>query len=555
MIFSSKILSQTLTQICKRKGISQIVISPGSRNAPLTIGFTNDAEYTCYSIVDERCAGFFALGMAQQTKKPVALVCTSGSALVNYYPSITEAFYSRIPLVILSADRPKHLIDIGDGQTIRQEYVFKNHILFEVNCKEGIDFQEENENQINTALEISFLQQGPVHINIPFSEPLYDTVTKPLVFPKVIEPKVTKEVLKLEDSLKNLWENTSKKMILVGVLPPNSITNKNIKKLAEDPSVLALTETTSNLHHPNFIYSIDTLLDSLTTNEMKDLQPELLITFGGMIVSKKVKQFLRNHPPKNHWHIDPLMAFDTYFVLNKHIKQDVNSFFNQILSNSEDIKSNYQSYWTTQFSLKKKKQKIFKEQAAYSDFFVYSKICKLLPQGIQLQVANSAAIRYTQLFKLPKEVQVFCNRGTSGIDGSVSTAIGAALKNKLPTVLLTGDLSFFYDSNALWNNYIPKNFKIILINNSGGGIFRIIAKNKEQENFSTFFETKHALTAKNLCEMYGFTYNSIHTKENLEQTLNSFLNSNNKTPELLEIFTPNTINDQVLKAYFLEIQH
>jgi 2-succinyl-5-enolpyruvyl-6-hydroxy-3-cyclohexene-1-carboxylate synthase len=554
MIFSSKILSQTLTQICKKKGVSHIVISPGSRNAPLTIGFTNDSDYTCYSIVDERCAGFFALGMVQQLKKPVALVCTSGSALLNYYPAITEAFYSSIPLVIISADRPKHLIDIGDGQTIRQEHVFKNHILFEANCKEGIDFQEENENSINHALDTAFFQQGPVHINVPFSEPLYDTVLKPLVFPKVVSIKTPKADFTTTNSVLEIWKNTSKKLVLVGVLPPNSIASENLKKLAEDPSVLVLTETTSNLHHPSFIYSIDTLLDSLTLQEKENLQPELLVTFGGMVVSKKIKQFLRNHPPKNHWHIDPLVAFDTYFVLNKHIKQDINSFLNKVLANLPETKSNYQTYWTTLFSAKKQKQKAFEEKVPFSDFYVYSKICALLPQPLILQVANSAAIRYTQLFKLPKKVHVFCNRGTSGIDGSVSTAIGAALHVNFPTVLLTGDLSFFYDSNALWNNYIPNNFKIILINNSGGGIFRIIAKHKEQKEFSTFFETKHTLTAKNLCEMYGFTYTVIDEKENLVKTIHAFFTKNN-TPSLLEIKTPNTVNDKVLKDYFLEMQH
>ena len=169
MKFSNKILSQTLVQLCLDKGIEHIVISPGSRNAPLTIGFGENPVFKCFSIVDERCAAFFALGMAQQLQKPVAVVCTSGSALLNYYPAVAEAFYSDIPLVVISADRPANYIDIGDGQTIRQENVFENHILYNANCIEGEDFQIKNETEINIALNTAIELNGPVHINIPFN--------------------------------------------------------------------------------------------------------------------------------------------------------------------------------------------------------------------------------------------------------------------------------------------------------------------------------------------------------------------------------------------------
>ena len=168
MQFSSKTLSQTVTKLCLDKGIDHIVISPGSRNAALTIGFTGNESFTNFSIVDERCAAFFALGLAQQLQRPVALVCTSGSALLNYYPAIAEAYYSDVPLVILSADRPAHLLEIGDGQTIKQKNVFANHILFNGACKEGDTHQSYNENQIHTALSVAINQSGPVHINLPF---------------------------------------------------------------------------------------------------------------------------------------------------------------------------------------------------------------------------------------------------------------------------------------------------------------------------------------------------------------------------------------------------
>ena len=181
MIQSKHPLAQSIIQRCQAHNIKHIVISPGSRNAPLTIGFTANDFFECYSIIDERSAGFFALGIAQQLQQPVALVCTSGSALVNYYPAVVEAFYSRIPLVVISADRPDHLINIGDGQTITQPHVFGSHVLYEANLKEGIKKSffksfKNNDSLINKALEVAYTAKGPVHVNVRFSEPLYETI-------------------------------------------------------------------------------------------------------------------------------------------------------------------------------------------------------------------------------------------------------------------------------------------------------------------------------------------------------------------------------------------
>ena len=180
---------------------------------------------------------------------------------------------------------------------------------------------------------------------------------------------------------------------------------------------------------------------------------------------------------------------------------------------------------------------------------VFSEIFKQLPQNVQLQLSNSATIRYAQLFDINDSAEVFCNRGTSGIDGSTSTAVGAAYASRLPTVFLTGDLSFFYDSNALWNKNIPENFKIVVVNNGGGGIFRILPGERDTKLFDTFFETKHNLTAKQLSEMYGFKYQTIDKKEELTESVNNFL-CKNDGPALLEIFTPSALNDKVLLDYF-----
>ena len=551
MQFSSKILSQTITKLCLDNGIDHIVISPGSRNAALTIGFTGTTSFTNFSIVDERCAAFFALGLAQQLQRPVALVCTSGSALLNYYPAIAEAYYSDIPLVVLSADRPAHLLEIGDGQTIKQENVFANHILYSGACTEGEEFQKYNEDQIHTALSIAISQSGPVHLNLPFSEPLYDIVTTPSVFPENHPTVVTKHTdnQELISEIASHWNSSSKKMILTGVLPPNSLEANIISQLAEDSSVVVLTETTSNVHHPNFFPAIDQLIAPLDANDFKALQPEVLITFGGMVVSKKIKKFLREYPPKVHYHIDSKKAFDTYFCLTKHVRCSPNHFFKEFLFLTQKTISTYQQDWLRVKNQRLQKHELYLKEIPFSDFLVFSQLFKALPNNIQLQLSNSSTIRYGQLFEMNPSHAIFCNRGTSGIDGSTSTAIGAAHVCKTPTVFITGDLSFFYDSNALWNQYITSNFKIIIINNSGGGIFRILPDAKQVPSFDTFFETKHQLTASQLSDMHGFDYQSANDMSSLNAQLAVFFENSN-SPQILEIFTPSHINDSVLLSYF-----
>ena len=575
-------LAQTVVQLCKAKQIQHIILSPGSRNAPLTIGFTHDDYFKCYSIVDERCAAFFALGIAQQINAPVAVVCTSGSALLNYYPAVSEAFYSNIPLVVLSADRPKYLVGIGDGQTINQEDVYKNHILYSANLNLDLDekkskkqddlpimknienrlesflglqqnIQDYNELEINKAINIAVENEGPVHINIPFDEPLYERVDALTITPKVIQPNVENVVETDYQSYANIWNSSKRKLVLVGVLSPNSIEQKYINQLAEDDSVLIMTETTSNLHHSKIVPSIDKLIAVLTPEEFQVLKPEIVLTFGGLIVSKKIKRFLRDYQPKHHWHVGKNKANDTFFVLDKVFKQNINSFFNAFLPITIANQSKYASFWLSQLENRRKNHIDYLNKIEFTDFKAFHSILNTVPNNWQLQVSNSSTIRYLQLFDVNPTLEVFCNRGTSGIDGSTSTAIGAAIGNTKPTLFITGDLSFFYDSNALWNNYIPNNFRIIVINNEGGGIFRILPGHKNTANFDYYFETKHHLTAEHLCKMYNFEYERTKDEFELNEALSKFYEPSNK-PKLLEIFTPSTQNDDVLLNYFKAIK-
>ncbi|BFP42898.1 2-succinyl-5-enolpyruvyl-6-hydroxy-3-cyclohexene-1-carboxylic-acid synthase [Flavobacteriaceae bacterium GF1] len=574
MKYSNIPAAQLLVFSCKAAGIKDIVISPGSRNAPLTVSFTADPFFNCFSIVDERCAAFFALGIAQNQRRPTAIVCTSGSALLNYYPAIAEAFYSDIPLVVISADRPTYKIDVGDGQTIRQDNVFDRHIGYSANLKMDVSHARErvsvyfpehlentqgsiddyNKKQINSAFAVAFGQKLPIHINIPFEEPLYgvrEVKDKDTVH-MAIEPST--EIDLDFDKIKKIWNGSKRKMVLVGVNSPGSIDAHWLGELSKDPSILVFTETTSNLHHPSFFPSIDSIIFPIeksknTDERFTDLRPEVLLTLGGLVVSKKVKAFLRKYRPKYHWHVHETKAYDTYFSLTGHFKVDANDFLSKLLSNNEVFGSPYFKTWGLVKKAYESKRNVYAANAPFSDFSVFHLVQEQLPAHAQVHLSNSSTVRYAQLFPINPSIKVYCNRGTSGIDGCTSTAIGSALYHTEPTILITGDLSFFYDSNALWNDYLRSDFRIILINNSGGGIFRILPGFDGSEKFATFFETKHRLTAKQQCEQFDLDYSSATNMMELKNALSSFFQDSEK-PKLLEIFTPREVNDKILLGYF-----
>ena len=544
-------LAQQVIQLCAAKGIHHVVISPGSRNAPLTMGFSAYAKIKTYSVVDERCAAFFAMGIAQQIKQPVAVVCTSGSALLNYYPAIAEAFYSKVPLIVISADRPKHLIDVGDGQTIRQENVFANHILYSANLNEDALHNNENQKQINTAINKAVSMNGPVHINVPFTEPLYEiqngfsediTVVDLIVKPNIIEAEEYAAFLKE-------WKVAKKRMVLVGVNPPSEIEQRFLDFFGNDKATIVFTESTSNVHHANFFPSIDKIIAPLNEQELRELQPEILLTFGGVFVSKKIKAFLRNYKPKAHFHIGVENALDTFFCLKGHFNVSKNFFFKELMAHNLAINSDYQSKWLTVKESRTIKHKAYLEALPFSDFKAFECILNRLPNDIVLHLSNSSTIRYVQLFDGNPNVVQYCNRGTSGIDGSTSTAIGHAVVSNKQNVLITGDLSFLYDSNGLWNANIPNNFRIIVVNNSGGGIFRILPGAKNTTNFETYFETTHQLTAEHLGKMYGFEYEAVKDDIDLKTKLKDFY-AISTSPKILEVFTPRTVNDLHLIDYF-----
>lgn len=549
-MYSNKLSVQLIGEVLYRYGITDIILSPGSRNAPLTIHFTNHQEYTCYSIVDERSAAFFALGMAQSKKKPVAICCTSGTASANYYPAIIEAFYQNIPIVVLTADRPENYVDIFDGQTIRQKNMYSNHIYgsYQLSESESEESITQNFLDLKKALNTCVLKSGPIHINIPFSEPLYEQTDQiEISFEKLTLPVKNYNSDKYKP-LFSTWNNFSKKMILVGMQQPNSELNQLLEKLAEREDTIILTEVTSNLNSSKFYPNIDRYMFPFGEEALDDYKPELLLTIGQNIVSKKIKDFLRKSKLKAHWHLDEYWHPDTYFSLTEKIEENPVIFLKELVK-IPPVASSYSLLWKQLKDERQLRHNDFIKNLPFSDLRVIKTLDEKIPDAYNLQISNSSMIRYAQLFNFNSKNKIFCNRGASGIDGATSTAVGFAVADAHPTLLITGDIGFFYDSNALWNKYIPNTFRIILVNNGGGDIFKIIPGPDSSNSLEEYFVTRHNRTARLMAQEYNFEYIQAHNQEELLKQLDSFFLCSKK-PKLLEINTINQPNSQILREYF-----
>ena len=547
--FSSKRSIQLLAYLLKEYGIFNIVISPGSRNAPLSIHFSETDEFNCYSIVDERSAAFVGLGMAKSEKKPVAITCTSGSASANYYPAITEAFYQNVPLLILTADRPTDFVDIFDGQTIRQNAIFAQHSYGDFQLledgKENAD--EENFNLIKKAIELCFEKQGPVHINIPLEEPLYQLVSELPTFPP-IEKTIQKKQYELPSNLAAEWNISKRILILVGTRDYSKELEMQLGQLVKNHSIVVLTEATSNIKHPKFFSHIDRYIFNFSEEDFKTYAPDLLVTIGQNVVSKKVKQFLRKAKPKNHWHIHEIWQPDTFFSLTEKIETQPEIFFKKLLNFIKLEPQPYFNLWDVLRDKRDLKHKDYCLKTPFSDFKFFEILSEKLPENINLHFSNSSAIRYAQLFDFQKN-KIFCNRGTSGIDGSTSTAMGFAMKSAQQTVLVTGDLGFFYDINGLWNNYIPPFTRIIIFNNGGGDIFKIIPGPGSTNALEEFILTKHHKNAEYIAKHFGFSYTKVSDEDTLSRVLDNFFKQDVKA-KILEVDTSAIENSEILKGYF-----
>ena len=552
---------RNLVKICALKGVEYAVISPGSRNAPLIAAFLKEEAIDCISIVDERCAAFFALGIAQQQQQPVVLVCTSGSAVLNYAPAIAEAFYQKIPLIVITADRPHEWIDQGENQSIIQSDIYKNYIKKSVELPVETTIEKDkwySDRLVNEAINCSLYPEfGPVHINVPLREPLYDMIdidSEPL--PKIIDASKSISNLHIDEinSLKNQWHTASKKMIIVGSQANNEEMDSILSIIGKDESVIILSEQNSNIAIENHdkISIIDACIETITKNEYTSFQPEIVITIGGGIVSKKLKFYFRNSTVI-HWHISISGEhWDTFQNLSLVLQQEPVHFLSSLYTAFDTKENEYKKSWILLQDKLLNLHKNYLNELNFCDFKIFEFLLAHLPSSSNIHFGNSTPIRYANLFLQDKSKKfiINANRGVSGIDGVTSTASGAAYSHPLTTTFcITGDIAFLYDSNALWNAQLPKNLKIIVINNGGGNIFRIIPGPMQIEKFEDFIETKQQVNIQLLSEAYNVSFLTCDNIDSLQIKFNELLNINHRTV-VLEVKTEASYSADTLKNYF-----
>lgn len=479
---------------CHTYGVSEAVICPGSRNAPLTIAFVRSGLFSCLSVADERSAGFIALGKALASKKPVVLICTSGSAVANFYPAVLEAFYQKVPLLVITADRPSALIDQWDGQTIRQENLFGTHVRgFWQTPESYIDSEPFSSITEEAILKAKDEIQGPVHINVPLSEPLYPAQDHQ--FTANFKKAESQTIEKVHPVFDRNVLNGKKILVLRGLNKGNPGSLPEGIAVYEDPLSMGRTsETLSEL-----------LFMSLDEEKKKSYQPDILLTEGTAILSKALKQFLRKYKPQAHYHFSAEGEIADPFQTNPELISC--SLEEALQSYREKMDMDYSALLYEDSRICRETRNRFLSQAGWNEFIAISSCIRKLPSRANIHAANSMAIRYVAYCE-PQKLghTIYSNRGTSGIDGCVSTALGFQSMDKGQNYLFIGDVAFFYDSNAFWNELNKLPLKVILINNGGGGIFRLIDGPAQQPERQVYFESAHTRDAKDLCKNLGVGY-------------------------------------------------
>jgi 2-succinyl-5-enolpyruvyl-6-hydroxy-3-cyclohexene-1-carboxylate synthase len=556
-----------LAAICAQKGVANFIISPGSRSAPLTVAFARQPELQCRMVMDERAAAFIALGLAQQTGQPVGVVCTSGTAGLNYAPAVTEAFFQRIPLLIFTADRPPEWIDQQDGQTIRQTNLYGSHIRASFQLPVDYshpDAQWHLERIISEAINTTrWPVPGPVQVNVPLREPLYPppgAVVQPQPERKIIQLQPVQATLPAStwDNLLAGWQRAERKLVVAGLHPYNSQLTAALSAIQQNQEVAVIGDLTANIHQAGArLHLWDMVLGTKSSSIWEALAPDLLVTFGGQVVSKYLKLFLRKYKPRQHWHIDPAgQAIDTFQSLTRIIPTEASYFFAHLSRRAQfqttaSAAETYLDVWLKQEAKAQKQLAAFLAEAPFGEFQAVHQVIQALPEPSRLQLGNSMPVRYANFIGLAgRDIQVNANRGTSGIDGTVSTTVGAALATDQIITLITGDLAFFYDRNALWHNNVPKNLRLVILNNHGGGIFKLIdgPNNLPDPELTTYFETPHSLNAKNTAADHNCAYYHCTNVDELQQHLQAFFTPGT-TAAILEIETDRAINTEVFQKF------
>ena len=496
-------------------GVRRVVLSPGSRNAPLIVAVGRSGEFLTDVIIDERQAAFAALGMALASSEPVALVCTSGTALLNYTPAVAEAYYRRVPLVVVSADRPAEWIDQDDSQTIRQPGALANIV------RDSLDVSEEQyagpdgpwwlNRRLNDVLANATGRiKGPVHINIRLAEPLTATVQDSV--PREHGRKIDVVSVvggSLPENIALGYSNARRVLVIIGFMNPDPLMNELVNRLA-DSGCVVLKEAQSNISScsRNVFPCIDAALKTARP-ELDNLVPDLVVTMGGSLLSRHVKTYLRRFSCR-------------------------------------------MTVWSVGWhkAVRGESPEEFASRASWSDFKAVRTIIDGAPEGIHLQVSNGTAIRYVQLFRnYGKFSSVHCNRGVSGIDGCTSTAAGFASVAEGTTLLLTGDMSAAYDIGALSLPIITPRLRIAVLNNAGGGIFRFIPTSRDLPELEKYFVAKPRLPLERIAEAYGFDYFEADSEKSLLGSLPGFFSDSGR-PALLNIITPAELSAEILSEFF-----
>ncbi len=555
-----------IAEICYQQGVEKAIISPGSRNAPLTLAFVRHPKIQCYSISDERSAAFIGIGMAQATQKTVALICTSGSAALNYSPAVAEAFFQEIPLLIITADRPPEWIDQWDGQTIRQENIYGKHIKKSFNVPVDLSHKDAvwqtyraiNEAALSTQSDV----KGPVHINIPFREPFYPAKEIDWTYdPKINLIKSVSGIKKLNsqqsENIINEFNNISKIAFVLGQQEYTSDFLKKIDTISQQLNIAVFADIISNGYElKNAIHLPDSVCMPMLKVVNDSEVPELIISFGKSIISKNLKMFLRNHVSQQ-WHVKEYQQFvsDPFQILHKEI--DCNpELFLDTLSKAETKSEDLLTQWKERNKrIQQKSYKYLTGQKQFNEFSALQFLINSLPKNTHLHLANSLSVRYANFIGLKDltGINVWANRGTSGIDGSNSTAMGHALSsNEKEHVLITGDVAFFYDRNAFWHKYPYPNLKIILLNNHGGSIFRMIPGPREQAELEEYFETEQKLNAKSLSKEFNIQHFEVNNYNQLDTYIDTFFTTTEAA--ILEINSDSKINQQIFEDFKKHIQ-
>ncbi|MFC4872796.1 2-succinyl-5-enolpyruvyl-6-hydroxy-3-cyclohexene-1-carboxylic-acid synthase [Negadavirga shengliensis] len=543
-----------IADICAKSGIKEAILSPGSRCAPISLAFIRHPDIHCRTVSDERSAAFIALGMAQQLEKPVVLICTSGSAALNYAPAVAEAFFQQIPLLILTADRPAEWIDQWDGQTIRQEQLYGKHVKGSLMFPDEGSIKEKiwhARRLINEALVLSkTFPMGPVHVNIPVREPFYPLPEEEFTFPmdgQVLETIPVQHHLKEEVliKLKSKLESYQKIMVVPGQQRPNPQVQKLLDELVRGHKAVVIADAISNLQSSSTVTHHDLILQNPASSEI--LEPDLVISFGKSIISKALKLFLRN-AEVSHWHIQPQgYVPDSFQHLTKIIPTSPDYFLEFLLKNGPEIHPPFEKSWGDNERKVRKVLPEILENTAFGEFKALYKIRPFIPKISKIHLANSMPVRYVNFLGLGDGGQeIICNRGTSGIDGSNSAAVGCTFTTKEPVTLITGDMAFFYDRNAFWHKYNMANLRVIVLNNHGGGIFRLIEGPSKLPELDEYFETQQRLEADLLAQEAGFDYLRLDQENNLPEVLDNFYHKSVR-PKILEIISSSVENATVLQ--------